>query len=274
MTRDDAEKNFSIGNSIGTVSGNVIGNPLWRDDAMTLHNRQLQRLAHHVGLMSRTRPGRHVMARVTEAGLNPDGASDLTTLLAQGGPGRTELLAWLARRAPGDEAITLCLLVALAPELATVCGQLVRAGVEPEDAEAETLAAAWQLVTEGPPAGSLTLSPTTLVEAVRTRTRRTFGLRRRARLEFVALDGDLEIAAPDSDPLERLPDVLGAAVAAGVLSARQEALIARSRLGGQSLPEVARAVGRSHAAVKKERKRAEESLRVFALSYDSESSSR
>ncbi len=67
--------------------------------------------------------------------------------------------------------------------------------------------------------------------------------------------------------------LLAAAVAAGVLTPRHVVLIARTRIVGVRLAEVAQALGRPYDAVRMERGRAEAALRTFVRRYESEAGS-
>jgi DNA-directed RNA polymerase specialized sigma24 family protein len=179
-----------------------------------------------------------------------------------------ETLAFLAARVvTGDQTAALRLLVALAPELRRVARRLVRAGVEAEEAEAETLAGAWELIAGRDRWPVCWWSSVAFAEALWGAVRRSARLRRRGPLELVSLPDDFDGVAPEPDPLERFPAVLAAAVAAGVLTPRQVVVIAETRMAGSPLREVAVRLGRPYGATKKERQRAEAALRAFALSY-------
>ena len=73
--------------------------------------------------------------------------------------------------------------------------------------------------------------------------------------------------------LEGSPTLLAAAVAAGVLTPRHVVLIARTRIEGVPLAEVAQTLGRPYDAVRMERRRAEAALRTFVRRYESEEGS-
>ena len=102
--------------------------------------------------------------------------------------------------------------------------------------------------------------------------RRESGLRRRRQIEVSPWPEYLDPPEPRTDRFDRWPGMLAAAVAAGVLTPRQVVLVAETRMEGRSMPEMAKRLGRPVGALYKERQRAEESLRAFALSYDWSSS--
>ncbi len=144
--------------------------------------------------------------------------------------------------------------------------RLVVRGVAPADAEADVVGIAWEVVAGHrrrpgrPTAGQL-------ANAIWTEVRREAGLRR-LRLEELPWPEHLDMAETEADHLERWPGILAAAVARGYLTSRQVVVVAETRMEGRTMAEVARRVGRPVGALYKERQRAEESLRAFALSYD------
>ena len=149
-------------------------------------------------------------------------------------------------------------------DLEVVRDRLVRSGrVSALDAEADALAAAWEVVTRRPPPGRWERG-----DAIWNQARRVSRMRRRARLEAEPLPEDFDLVADDAEPepdwLERSPGLLAAAVAAGVLSPRRGRADRPDPDGGRPLAEVARALGRPYDAVRKERRRAEAALRTFA----------
>ena len=135
-----------------------------------------------------------------------------------------------------------------------------------DDAEADTLAAAWEVVRPTAPAAA----------AAAERSRRHLE-RACARRPGCAGGSQLERRAarpttstspqPETDRLERWPGLLAAAVAAGVLTPRQVVVVAQTRIEGRPLRRGGRsALGRPYGAVRKERQRAEAALRTFARS--------
>jgi DNA-directed RNA polymerase specialized sigma24 family protein len=219
-----------------------------------------------------------LLTRLSEDGLNLEGAEDLagwvreTTATASRFK-RTGLGCVLASMARQNPTAGLCAIVLLRPQLELMCRRLVRCGVDPEEAEAEALAAAWEVFAHFPgPSDPVAITPAFVVNAIWVRCRRSSGVRRMAALELTWAPDSLDVSAPECDPLERWPGLLASAVAAGVLTPRQVVVIARTRMEGHSLTDVARAVGRPYGATKKERQRAEAALRSFALRYSSEGS--
>jgi hypothetical protein len=172
----------------------------------------------------------------------------------------------LSRSARCNERAALYLLGELAPELSSMCGRLVRLGVDGDSAEAVTLSVAWEVVAgrRGP---RCPRSVRTLRESIWRAVRQEAGLRRLEH-ETVPLEGEFDVAVRESDHLERWPGLLAAALAAGVLSVRQVVIVAESRMDERPLAEVAAALGRPYDAVRMERARAEAALATFARSYD------
>jgi DNA-directed RNA polymerase specialized sigma24 family protein len=89
------------------------------------------------------------------------------------------------------------------------------------------------------------------------------------------LPEDFDLVIDDSAQAEpdwpgRSPALLAAAVAAGVLTPREVVLIARTRIEGRTVREVAQILGRPYVAAKKERQRAEAALRLFLGRYGAE----
>jgi DNA-directed RNA polymerase specialized sigma24 family protein len=147
----------------------------------------------------------------------------------------------------------------------------VRSGrVSALDAEADTLAAAWEVVTRRPPPSRWERG-----DAIWNVARRVTRVRRACSLPAEPLREDFEVvidnsAEPEPDWPGRSPALLAAAVAAGVLTPREVVLIAQTRIEGRSVREVAQNLGRPYAAAKKERQRAEAALRLFVGCYGSE----
>jgi DNA-directed RNA polymerase specialized sigma24 family protein len=246
--------------------------PLWRDGAMTPTRRPLTLLSDHLAQLSRSKDGDLALARFVGAGLDPGGAGDLGALLLQcegphGNLRRAQLLGALTLLAPCCQVATLCVLVALKPELRWMCRRLTQGGYELEEAEAETVTVAWEVVRGHRDLGRCQSGPSALINAIWTETRRSTGVRRRSLIDLVPWPEALDLAAPDTDPLERWPGLLAAAVAAGVLTPRQVVVIAQSRMDGRPLDEIAASLGRRYGTVHQERRRAEAALRDFALSY-------
>ena len=144
---------------------------------------------------------------------------------------------------------------------------LVRSGVEPEEAEAQVVSVAWEVVAAK--RGRRRLHPPkALVDAIWNEIRREAGLRRTQRLEVAPIPERFDTPAPEVDHLEHWPGLLGAAVAASVLTPRQVVIVAGTRMEQRSLADMAKSLGTTYDAVRMERCRAEKALRTFALSYD------
>jgi hypothetical protein len=220
-----------------------------------------------VRILARTPEARRLATRIAPAHGAPDEA-DLAELVARcdadGAPAAV-VVERLATEAPTDPLAALALLYMLRSDLEVMSARLVHSGrIDAAEAEADTLAAAWEVVTRRPPPGRWERR-----DVIWNEVRRVSGLRRRCRLEFVALSEALDVTENGHDPLERWPGLLAAAVAAGVLTPRELVLIARTRMDGRTLREVATALGRPYVATKKERRRAESALRTFAMRYAS-----
>jgi DNA-directed RNA polymerase specialized sigma24 family protein len=254
------------------------GNLLWLNGAMTPARtspscepqrlpqppggRGLRSLSDHVAALARRPEGRRLMERIADAGLGSEDVGDLAELVGRDGSHRGGLIEWLVHQLP-DETVTVVLLGVLVPELGAVARRLVRDGrLDPEEAEAGALASACEVV--GLRGRRLRSEP---LDVLWRAARQTSGMRRRCPVEVVALPADFDAPGPDVDPLERWPGILATAVAAGVLTPNQVVLIARSRMEGRPLSEIARALGRPYDAVRQERRRAERALRAFALGY-------
>jgi len=292
VTRENGSKENSAGDQFGNDSGNDSRNPLWRNGVMTEPtitepHRALQSLVDHVAVLARGPEGTRLAARI--AGPMPRGkdAPNLVALLARrdaDGRPAIRIQERLAKEAPYDPLAALALLVMLRPELEAVRDRLVHSGlVSPLEAETDTVAAAWEVVTRRPPPGRWERCDTIWGLA-----RRDSGLRRKCSIVTeplpVHFDGALYNTALDDSAFDdgsdvategigRSPALLAAAVAAGVLTPRQVVLIARTRLEGRPLGEVAQALGRPYDAARMERRRAEVALRPFVVRYESESGS-
>ncbi|MGO8870382.1 MAG: sigma factor-like helix-turn-helix DNA-binding protein [Acidimicrobiales bacterium] len=240
---------------------------------MTNRRSPLHQLRDHLGVVARSPEGRELFDDLTNAGLRPAGAVDLLGLLepdkVTSALQRAEVVEWLAQWAPDDEASAVTVLALLEPELAVVVGRLMRSGLTTNEAEGETLAAAWEIVT-----GRSKAKGAARMETIWTRARTATGLRRRCPVDVVPLPEGFDTADPKSDPPEGRPDVLAAAEAAGVLTPRQVAIVASTRVEGCSVAEVAKALGLASKTVYKDRDRAENALAAFALSYDRSESGR
>ena len=236
----------------GTLSGTGLGTAVWRDGAMTPSRSPSPRS---------TRNGEPwpLLARLARAGLGSAELDPLPTL-------RSARVLCLSRWARCEERAALSLLGELSPELASMRRRLVRLGLDEDSAEAVMLSVAWEVVS-GQRGPRCPRSLRTLLESIWWAVRQEAGVRRLDH-DTVPLDDDLEVIAADVDRLERWPALLAAALAAGVLSARQVVIVAQSRMVERPLTEVARALGRPYDAVRMERGRAERALAAFARSYD------
>ena len=132
----------------------------------------------------------------------------------------------LAQEAPGDPLAALALLTMLRRDLEVVRDRLVHSGrVSPLEAEADALAAAWEVVT------SAHLGRWERSDDIWNLARRVSGVRRGIAHVTEPLSETFDLVAEDDTGAGVLwsghaPAVLTAAVAAGVLSPRQVVLIA------------------------------------------------
>jgi DNA-directed RNA polymerase specialized sigma24 family protein len=262
MTRENAAKKFPVGNGFGNPLMNCCGNSVWRD-----------------GVMTNTRGSRASITRHERP--NGPGGDPLPLLrrLGEEGLGRDELqrlprtrdarFAVLVKRARRDQRAALSLLALLEPELGSICRHLIRRGAEPEEAQALTLGVAWEVVSghRGP---RRPRSPGAMANAIWAEVRCDAGVRRAGAPQTVPFPDGFDLPAADDGPSERWPGLLADAVAAGVITARQAAVVVETRLEDRPLTEVAKALGRPYDAVRKERSRAEAALRAFAPTYLSE----
>ena len=153
-------------------------------------------------------------------------------------------------------------------DLEVMSKRLLRSGrVSVLDAEADTLSAAWEVVTRHPPP-----SRWDRLDAMWNEARRASRMRRQRSPEAGPLPEDFDRAEPEGGCLEARPALLAGAVAGGVLTPSDVVLIVRTRVEGEPLAAVARALGRPYDAVRMERRRAEAALRTFARRYVSEGS--
>ena len=148
----------------------------------------------------------------------------------------------------------------MAPELETMAARLTRLGhLDPDEAEADVLASAWETLTRRPPPGRCER-----LEAIWTAARRVTGVRR-PQPDPLPEDFDMEVPEGPS-PSEHWPGLLDAAVSAGVLSCAEAMLIVRTRVDGERLRRVAADLGRPYDALRMERRRAEAALRAYVSS--------
>jgi DNA-directed RNA polymerase specialized sigma24 family protein len=272
MTRENAKKEFPVWNGLSNCLWRGLSNLICPNGCMTSTRSPLTLLCDYVAHLSRTAEGDLALKRFARAGMEVDLADDLTMLLRRRGSGvirirRVELVEFLIALAPSDEVAALCTVVSLRPELGWMTRRSTRDPVGPDEAEADVVAVAWEVVTKRHDCRSGPLRQPALVNGIWTAVRRSAGLRRRVLLDVVPLPDDFDQAVLEVDRLERWPGILAAAVARGVLTPRQVALIAQTRMEQRPLSEVAIALGRPYDAVRKERRRAEAALRQFALGY-------
>jgi DNA-directed RNA polymerase specialized sigma24 family protein len=203
------------------------------------------------------------MDRIRRAGIDVGAMTSMAEMVDQchgvrpGGVGRAETLAdALLVVAPNDPDAAVCALVALRPALLRIARRVC--GGDPDDDElAEVVAIAWEEICG--PAGSVSASE--VVRATWTRCRSV--LRRRA--HRVARE---ELGDAGPDPTLHEPDAedegeatLATAVANGIVSRHDAAVIALTRLGGMTLAELAAQRGVPASTLTSQRRRAETAIR-------------
>ena len=270
MTRRNGAKEFLSRDDLVIDSGNDPVKSMWRDDAMTERS-ALQSLSDHVASRLHSPEAARLAARIATSSTAQRDRGDLAALLAcRDADGRPaiRIVERLAKEAPSDQLAALALLSMLRGELEMVRDRLVRSGrVNARDAESDALGAAWEVVTRRPPPGCWERR-----DAIWNRARRVSLIRRQCSLEAEPLPKGFDAAEPERDVLSSPAPLLAAAVVAGVLSPREVVLVARTRLEGRPLSEVARTLGRPYDAVRMERQRAEAALATFVKRYDTEGS--
>ncbi|HXB37076.1 MAG TPA: hypothetical protein VNU75_05175, partial [Acidimicrobiales bacterium] len=176
----------------------------------------LQSLANHVGMLARSPDAAALAARMappkTTGRDHPDLAALLSRRDADGHPA-IRIQERLAKEAPENPLAALALLSMLRGDLEVVRDRLVRSGrVNPLDAEADTLAAAWEVVTRRPPPNRWERG-----DAIWNVARRVTRIRRRCTVVAEPLPASFDPAEPERDWLGRAPALLAAAEAGGVL---------------------------------------------------------
>lgn len=244
---------------------------------MTCTRAPFDTLTDHLAQRSRG-PSAAAAVRRFAAAAAPVGAlaDPLAVALACHDPSRPtdarRTVAALAALAPHDELAALTVLVALRPGLRRLAARLATCGTPLVDAEADVLAAAWEvLVTDDP-------SPEVGGCAARRVVARTWSRcralqRRRQRAGRCVPTGLVPagLEAPDGSG----PGCSGSAAAdarqwlaaardARVLTDRQLAVVIATRLQGRSVAAVAADTGSTVTAVRRCRTRAEARLRTFA----------
>jgi hypothetical protein len=271
MTRRNGAQEFLSLDDFVIDSGNDPVKSTWRDGAMN-HTTPFQSLSDHVTSRARSPEAARLAARIARSKMAGAAPPDLLALLdrrdADGRPA-IRIQERLAKEAPDDPLAALALLSMLRSDLEVVRDRLVHSGrVSVLDAEADALGAAWEVVTRRPPPRRWDRG-----DAIWNRARQVSLMRRQCSIETEPLPEGFDRAEPERDWLSSPAPLLTAAVVAGVLSPRDVVLLARTRLEGRPLSEVARHLGRPYDAARMERRRAETALATFVRRYDSEGSS-
>jgi hypothetical protein len=271
LTWEDALEKVSAGDRLWNHSWNRLGNPVWRDSGMTKPTSPLQMLSDHVVRVARSREAHELAARIACPSTPADEVPDLLTLLdhrdADGRPA-IRIVERLATRAPDEPFAALGVLYMSRSDLEVMSKRLVHSGrVSVLDAEADTLSAAWEAVTRRPPP-----SRWDRTDAIWNQARRASRMRRQRSPEAEPLPEDFDLAVLEVGWPEARPSLLAGAVAAGVLTPSDVVLLVRTRVEGEPLAAVAKALCRPYEAVRKQRRRAEAALGVYARRYVSEGS--
>ena len=283
MTRENVEDVFLSPDRFGHHLRKVLGNPLWRDGAMTEPTPPFQRLSDHVASMAHSPEADRLAERIAPFTATRRDRSDLCDRAGLcESPGLSELLARrdgdgrpaivfqerLATAAPSEPLAALALLSMLRGDLEVVRDRLVGSGrVSALDAEADTLAAAWEVLTRRPPPSRLERG-----DAIWNLARRVTRMRRACSVPAEPLPEDFDLASDKSAQAE--PD----GGAAGLVDRRRRRRRAHPPRGRADRPDAHRGTNSPPGgpeprstlrAAKKERQRAEAALRLFVGRYDS-----
>jgi DNA-directed RNA polymerase specialized sigma24 family protein len=245
---------------------------------MTCTRAPFDTLTDHLAQRSRGPSAAAAVRRFAAAGAPVGALADpLAVALACHDPSRPtdarRTVAALAALAPHDELAALTALVALRPGLRRLAARLVSCGTPLVDAEADVLAAAWEvLVTDDPSPGTEGCAARRVVARTWSRCR---ALQRRRQRAARCTPAGLVPAAALGTSDGSVPGGSGSAAAdarrllatardARVLTDRQLAVVVATRLQGRSVAAVAADTGSTVTAVRRCRTRAEARLRTFA----------
>jgi DNA-directed RNA polymerase specialized sigma24 family protein len=223
----------------------------------------LQLLTLELETRSASPSGRRAMDRIRMSGVDVGTTTTMAELVAgcheaePGGEDRTpRVVDALLAAARNDPDAAVCALVALRPALLRIARR-VCGGDPDEDELAEVVAIAWEEICGD--AGSL--GATRVVAATWTRSRSVLRRRSdRAAREATRADG-LDAVGRTHDPDVGGDGTLSMAVAKGVVSPQDAALIALTRVGGVRIVELARQRGVSASTLSTRRLRAEAAIR-------------
>jgi hypothetical protein len=223
----------------------------------------LQLLTAELEARSASPGGRRAMDRIRASGVDVGTTASMAGLVARchepapEGKEPPETLAdSLLAAARRDPDAAVCALVALRPALLRIARR-VCGGDPDEDELAEVVTIAWEEICG--PAG--VLGANRVVAATWTRSRSVLRRRTdRAAREDPQADG-LETIASTPAPGGGGDGTLSTAVAQGIVSRQDAALIALTRIGGVRIAELARQRGVSAATLSSRRRRAEAAIR-------------
>jgi DNA-directed RNA polymerase specialized sigma24 family protein len=269
MTWDDAPETFLDCHVAWNGLSTLLSKPIWRDGPMTNHRSALTVIGDHLAQLGRSKEGRRALQRFAAAGLCMEGADDVPTLFGQCArrpARRIQVLETLLSLAPNDETAALSAVLLLRPVLQRMARLLAGRPFDPEEAEAELVAVALAILTQGGAGRRGPKGVQAVIDATWTEARRTAGLRRQGDAALVPWSEALDSPEAALDPAELHCGLLAEAVAQGVLRAEQAWVIVETRVNERPLSEVARALARPYDAVRMERQRAEAALRDVARS--------
>ena len=290
-TENSSEK-FAIGNWIGSSAGTSICSHC----PMSIHPTPFDQLTTHLAARARTPEGRKVFALLAQdhqaiaesaatdlfelasachetSGTHPTGATQATSGSHPTGDG---IVGALLAASVHYELASLAALVALRPALRRISRRLIANGQDPTEAETDTVTAAY-LVTADLAGTSPPYPARALVAATWNRMRTTVRGLQADGLRLTSIPDDLDVEELGADPASfidctaRVEEILGAAVSAGVVSARQAHLVYWTRVAGECLEKLSEAQGANPATLRKERSRA---LRALKRHLTGEAASR
>jgi DNA-directed RNA polymerase specialized sigma24 family protein len=209
--------------------------------------------------------GRRAHRRFATHGIDIGTATSIGELVAtchdgrrSSGRGPATTLHGLLSLAPRDPDAALCALVALRPALYRIAGRVSSPRPADDDAIAEVVAIAWELVCAS--RRSCRITHLDVIGATWTRARTT--LRRQADRvirEELLYEGWDAPASP-SEPTDAVEPLLERAVRMGTLTRDDAELIALTRAGDVTLEELALRLGIARETLLRRRSRAEAAL--------------
>ncbi len=178
---------------------------------------------------------------------------------------RTETLGQLLTEARTSSLAAEAVLAAMTSEWRSQARKLVRAGMDPTDAESTVLSAAFETIRAWKCSGSRALERRVASKAW-DKVKEGIGREERCRLRHVPLDtvGDVVEMQGPNPPGESLAWILASALAVGEISTREAMVIRATRIEGYSACEVAAELKTNRDCVRQIRLRAERRLLTFS----------